>query len=40
MYRRVLIIEDEATLRRVMVRNLAGRDVFLTLTVNFQFFGA
>ena len=24
-YRRVLIVEDEATLRRVMARNLTGR---------------
>ena len=29
MYRRVLIIEDEATLRRVMVRNLAGRGLIV-----------
>lgn len=25
MYRRILIVEDEATLRRIIVRNLAGR---------------
>lgn len=25
MYRRILVVEDEATLRRIIVRNLAGR---------------